>query len=46
MAMKYGNGLNSSNGANVRIDALREKAIRTAKKEIIFEQLCEYQSMP
>ena len=46
MAMKYGNGLNSTNGANVRIDALREKAIRTAKKEIIFEQLADSQTMP
>ena len=44
--MKYGNGTDSSNGANVRIDALREKGIRMAKREIIFEQLIDKQTMP
>lgn len=44
--MNYGNGANSSNGANVRVDALREKAIRASKREIIFEQLCDKQTMP
>jgi len=46
MGMNYGDGTNSSNGANVRIDALREKAIRMAKKDIIFEQLIDKQTMP
>ena len=41
-----GTGTNVTNGNNVRVDALREKAIRTAKKEIIFEQLCDSQTMP
>lgn len=42
----YGNGINSTNGANVRVDALSEKAIRTAKKDIIFEQLCDSRTLP
>lgn len=47
MSQVYGDGVTtSSNGANVRVDALREKAIRAAKKEIIFEQLCDNQTMP
>ena len=45
--MGYGDGTTTStNGANVRIDALREKAIRAAKREIIFEQLVDNQTMP
>jgi len=36
MAHYYGDGLNSTGGANVRIDALREKAIRMAKRDIIY----------
>ncbi len=47
MSQVYGNGTTTStNGSNVRVDALREKAIRAAKKEIIFEQLCDNQTMP
>lgn len=47
MGQIYGNGTNTStNGSNVRVDALKEKAIRTAKKEIIFEQLCDSETMP
>ena len=47
MSQVYGDGTTtSSNGANVRVDALREKAIRAAKKEIVFEQLCDNQTMP
>ena len=46
MGMNYGDGVNSSNGSNVRLDALREKAIRMAKKDIIFEQLIDKQTMP
>jgi N4-gp56 family major capsid protein len=46
MGMNYGDGLNSSNGSNVRIDALREKAIRMAKRDIVFEQLMDKQTMP
>jgi len=43
----YGNGTTTStNGANVRVDALSEKAIRTAKKDIIFEQLCDSRTLP
>lgn len=43
----YGNGTSSStNGSNVRVDALIEKGIRTAKKDIIFEQLCDSRTMP
>ena len=46
----YGSGTGtapkSTNGVNVRIDALREKGIRAAKKEIIFEQLCSKETMP
>jgi len=46
----YGSGTatapKATNGVNVRIDALREKAIRAAKKDIIFEQLCDKQTMP
>ncbi len=43
----YGDGTTTStNGANVRVDALREKAIRASKREIIFEQLCDKQTMP
>ena len=41
-----GTANSATNGNNVRVDALREKAIRTAKKEIIFEQLCDSQTMP
>ena len=45
--MSYGDGTTTaSNGANVRVDALREKAIRAAKRDIIFEQLCDDQTMP
>ncbi len=47
MGMQYGNGTTTaSNGDNVRIDALREKAIRAAKRDIIFEQLMDKQTMP
>jgi len=47
MAQIYGNGTTTAtNGENVRIDALSEKAIRTAKREIIFEQLCDSRTMP
>ena len=47
MAQKYGNGTSTStNGANVRVDALSEKAIRTAKKDIVFEQLCDSRTLP
>lgn len=47
MSQVYGNGTSTAtNGSNVRVDALREKAIRAAKKEIIFEQLCDNQTMP
>ena len=43
----YGNGTSTaSNGANVRVDALIEKGIRTAKKDIVFEQLCDSRTMP
>ena len=45
--MNYGNGTDTAtNGVNVRIDALREKAIRMAKRDIIFEQLMDKQTMP
>ena len=47
MSQVYGNGTTTaSNGANVRIDALIEKGIRTAKKDIIFEQLCDSRTLP
>ena len=47
MSQVYGNGTTTStNGANVRVDALIEKGIRTAKKDIIFEQLCDSRTMP
>lgn len=47
MSQIYGNGTTTStNGANVRVDALIEKGIRTAKKDIIFEQLCDSRTMP
>ena len=47
MAQVYGNGTSTStNGSNVRVDALIEKGIRTAKKDIIFEQLCDSRTMP
>ena len=47
MAQIYGNGTSTStNGANVRLDALIEKGIRTAKKDIIFEQLCDSRTLP
>ena len=47
MAQVYGNGTTTStNGKNVRVDALIEKGIRTAKKDIIFEQLCDSRTMP
>ena len=47
MSQIYGNGTSTStNGANVRVDALIEKGIRTAKKDIIFEQLCDSRTMP
>ena len=47
MPQIYGNGTTTAtNGENVRIDALSEKAIRTAKREIIFEQLCDSRTMP
>ena len=50
MGMIYGTGTatvpKATNGVNVRIDALREKAIRAAKRDIIFEQLCDKQTMP
>ena len=43
----YGNGTTTStNGANVRVDALIEKGIRTAKRDIIFEQLCDSRTLP
>ena len=46
----YGSGTattpKATNGVNVRIDALREKAIRAAKRDIIFEQLMDKQTMP
>ena len=43
----YGDGTTTAtSGANVRIDALEEKAIRTAKRSIIFEQLCDSRTMP
>jgi N4-gp56 family major capsid protein len=43
----YGNGTSTStNGANVRVDALIEKGIRTAKRDIIFEQLCDSRTLP
>jgi hypothetical protein len=46
MGMHYGDGTNSTGGSNVRIDALREKAIRAARRDIIFEQLCDKETMP
>lgn len=47
MSQVYGNGTTTaSNGANVRVDALIEKGIRTAKKDIVFEQLCDSRTMP
>jgi len=47
MSQVYGNGTTTAtNGANVRIDALIEKGIRTAKKDIIFEQLCDSRTLP
>lgn len=47
MPQIYGNGTSTStNGANVRVDALIEKGIRTAKREVIFEQLCDSRTMP
>ena len=47
MPQIYGNGTTTAtNGANVRVDALSEKAIRTAKKDIIFEQLCDSRTLP
>jgi len=47
MAQVYGNGTSTStNGSNVRVDALIEKGIRTAKKDIIFEQLCDSRTLP
>ena len=47
MAQIYGDGTTTStNGSNVRVDALIEKGIRTAKKDIIFEQLCDSRTMP
>ena len=47
MSQIYGNGTSTStNGSNVRLDALIEKGIRTAKKDIIFEQLCDSKTLP
>jgi N4-gp56 family major capsid protein len=47
MSQIYGNGTSTStNGTNVRVDALIEKGIRTAKKDIIFEQLCDSRTLP
>lgn len=47
MSQIYGNGTTTStNGANVRLDALIEKGIRTAKKDIVFEQLCDSRTLP
>ena len=47
MSQIYGNGTTTAtNGANIRVDALIEKGIRTAKKEIVFEQLCDSRTMP
>ena len=47
MPQIYGNGTTTAtNGANVRVEALSEKAIRTAKKDIIFEQLCDSRTLP
>lgn len=47
MSQIYGNGTSTStNGSNVRLDALLEKGIRTAKRDIIFEQLCDSRTLP
>ena len=47
MPQVYGNGTTTAtNGSNVRVDALIEKGIRTAKKDIIFEQLCDSRTLP
>jgi N4-gp56 family major capsid protein len=47
MGHKYGDGTSTATGgANVRVDALREKAIRAARRDIIFEQLCDSETMP
>ena len=47
MSQIYGNGTTTAtNGDNIRVDALIEKGIRTAKKEIVFEQLCDSRTMP
>ena len=47
MSQIYGDGTaTSTNGKNVRLDALLEKGIRTAKRDIIFEQLCDSRTLP
>jgi len=47
MSQVYGNGKSTAtNGANVRVEALIEKGIRTAKKDIIFEQLVDSRTLP
>lgn len=47
MSQIYGNGTTTStNGSNVRTEALIEKGIRTAKRDIIFEQLCDSRTLP
>ena len=47
MAQIYGDGTTTAtNGTNVRVDALREKAVRASKRDIIFEQLCSKENMP
>jgi len=46
MAHKYGDGTNSTGGANRRIFALRQKAIRMAQRERIFDQLVDTETLP
>ena len=47
MAMQYGNGTSTAtSGPNVRIDALKEKALRLARRDLIFGQLADKETMP
>ena len=47
MPQVYGDGTSTAtNGANVRVEALRAKAIRVATRELVFDQLADKETMP